>query len=194
MNKLYHHGILGMHWGIRRFQNPDGSLTPEGREHYGVGTAAETQKLSYSKDYSVLKQKKNRTEKEDFKLKKLENGKKHFEKSAHDADYWNKLKDNMTSAELFIAQSNYQEYFDSTNYGKGMKKAETLMAIPTGLIGGAVDAGAIYAQFNLGSPIAFYGLATGLGVSIGANIGAKKYGAKHVNKLKEELGSSNKKS
>lgn len=30
-NELYHHGILGMHWGIRRYQNPDGSLTPAGK-------------------------------------------------------------------------------------------------------------------------------------------------------------------
>ena len=29
--ELYHHGILGMHWGIRRYQNPDGSLTEAGR-------------------------------------------------------------------------------------------------------------------------------------------------------------------
>lgn len=29
---LLHYGILGMHWGIRRYQNPDGSLTPEGLE------------------------------------------------------------------------------------------------------------------------------------------------------------------
>lgn len=27
---LYHHGILGQHWGIRRFQNEDGSLTKAG--------------------------------------------------------------------------------------------------------------------------------------------------------------------
>lgn len=33
---IYHHGILGMHWGIRRFQNSDGSLTAAGRDRYGV--------------------------------------------------------------------------------------------------------------------------------------------------------------
>lgn len=29
--ELKHHGILGMKWGVRRYQNKDGSLTPEGR-------------------------------------------------------------------------------------------------------------------------------------------------------------------
>lgn len=34
-----HSGIRGMKWGIRRFQNPDGSLTEAGRKRYGVGDA-----------------------------------------------------------------------------------------------------------------------------------------------------------
>lgn len=28
---IKHHGIKGMQWGVRRYQNPDGTLTPRGR-------------------------------------------------------------------------------------------------------------------------------------------------------------------
>lgn len=31
---ITHHGIIGQKWGIRRFQNKDGSLTPRGRKRY----------------------------------------------------------------------------------------------------------------------------------------------------------------
>lgn len=34
-NYIYHHGIKGMKWGIRRFQNKNGSLTPAGKKRYG---------------------------------------------------------------------------------------------------------------------------------------------------------------
>lgn len=33
-NELYHHGIKGQKWGVRRFQNPDGSLTTKGKKRF----------------------------------------------------------------------------------------------------------------------------------------------------------------
>lgn len=50
---LYHHGIKGQKWGIRRFQNEDGSLTPAGREHYGYGSAKGTAYRIASKVYGL---------------------------------------------------------------------------------------------------------------------------------------------
>lgn len=33
---LMHHGVKGMHWGVRRYQNLDGSYTSAGRKRYGI--------------------------------------------------------------------------------------------------------------------------------------------------------------
>jgi len=39
---LYHHGIKGQKWYVRRYQNEDGSLTPAGEKRYNDGVSTKT--------------------------------------------------------------------------------------------------------------------------------------------------------
>lgn len=48
--ELYHHGIKGQKWGVRRFQNKDGSLTKAGKERKSIST-------NHNKTKKVSKQK-----------------------------------------------------------------------------------------------------------------------------------------
>lgn len=63
--ELYHHGIKGMKWGVRRFQKKDGSLTPAGKNRYETRQAKrdkraekyETRAAKYQRDIDELKSK-----------------------------------------------------------------------------------------------------------------------------------------
>ena len=85
-NELYHSGVKGQKWGLRRYQNEDGSLTEEGRRHYGygikraiksIGENHKKKKLAKKRAKALEKARKARAEKKahnEAKKKAIETG------------------------------------------------------------------------------------------------------------------------
>lgn len=88
--ELAHHGIKGMKWGIRRYQNKDGSLTAKGRKRY------------LNEDGSLTEEGKKRVAKLDADRRGLTGRKTPFAKSPSslETDYRKKKMEDMTDDEL----------------------------------------------------------------------------------------------
>ena len=66
---LAHHGTKGQRWGVRRFQNSDGSLTAAGKLRYSVGNGERS--IRKKVDPKSAAKLKKRQVKEDAKLERL---------------------------------------------------------------------------------------------------------------------------
>ena len=119
-DELFHHGIKGQKWGERRFQNKDGSLTPEGQKRRSLGQTI--------KDYKIKKKRKSALEKaratKEANKKAAEEEKAKTEKRAKDLAAGKISAKKMTDAELADSlrrKENEKKYNDAvlaTSTGK----------------------------------------------------------------------------
>ena len=113
MNSLYlqHHGIKGQKWGIRRYQNPDGSLTTAGRERYFNTTAKyNNKKGNYDIEYTFnRKTKRGSISKEQYdSIKKKAN-----KLASEDARYYIDHYKNMRLSDIEVSKE-YKKQFDDS--------------------------------------------------------------------------------
>lgn len=104
--ELAHAGVKNMKWGIRRFQNKDGSLTPLGRKHYGIGPgrkkqdkAAKAKAKSDAKTKKIIETEEQRKARKEKELEAFEAAKEKALRSGSAADVL-KFQGHLTNKEL----------------------------------------------------------------------------------------------
>ena len=76
--ELYHHGTLGMKWGVRRYQNKDGSLTDAGKKHRSIGQVIKDHGIAVKRKRNLKKARAAKIEKQKNAIerqKKIKSGK-----------------------------------------------------------------------------------------------------------------------
>lgn len=88
--ELYHWGVKGMKWGVRRYQNKDGSLTPRGKKRQKELSADEKERVSRQNDL------KNRRTMSDAELKKK------IERLKLEKEFKNLTNEDINSGKTFV--------------------------------------------------------------------------------------------
>lgn len=119
MDYLVHHGIKGQKWGIRRYQNPDGTLTDAGKkrlERFKKSRSGIAEKqINRFLERSTERYKKNPTKRNADRLEKAKIAK----------DYWDRQTKNMTIEDTL----NFDDRFSGNSLAQYNNAYYTIQAV-----------------------------------------------------------------
>lgn len=143
-NFIEHHGILNMKWGRRRYQNPDGTLTPEGKIRY-----SREKRKQAAKNLKKARKVREANKKKEMKLAKKKA--KIVEKGLDEVKKHSKLFSNEEIANLVNRnqlESRLADAANSKNVQRGKIKVDNILDFMGKAANIADSAGRIYRNIN----------------------------------------------
>ena len=116
-NDLTHWGILGMKWGVRRYRNPDGSLTLEGKKRYSKYSEKADK---YSKKMEELSGNKSTRKKLDLSKMSDQELRNFIYRTRLEQEYTKLYKEFVDPPKVAKGENHMKEFYDKAIYGLDM--------------------------------------------------------------------------